>query len=219
MNTQCPLCEKITEVKVKFLEVLRLLGTGIKDFKAEQRIFSAEEIAVQIPPPLREVILSPEIQANGLHTLETKIVYPEFETDLLTEEGTGIQKLFQMICPLLDILEKGKVIFCDELETGLHEAVVHEVIRLFYFLKPESEAQMIFTTHDTGLLSRKLFRRSQIWFTELTPERSTDLYSLAEIRNVRREENIERGYMEGRYGAVPILNRELAERLMGFTQI
>lgn len=207
------------EVKVKFLEVLRLLGTGIKDFKAEQRIFSAEEIAVQIPPPLREVILSPEIQANGLHTLETKIVYPEFETDLLTEEGTGIQKLFQMICPLLDILEKGKVIFCDELETGLHEAVVHEVIRLFYFLKPESEAQMIFTTHDTGLLSRKLFRRGQIWFTELTPERSTDLYSLAEIRNVRREENIERGYMEGRYGAVPILNRELAERLMGFTQI
>ena len=200
------------EVKAKFLEVLKLLGTGITDVKAEQRIFSAEEIAVKIPSPLKEVIMTPEIQSSGLRTLETKIVYPEFETDLMTEEGTGIQKLFQMICPLLDILDKGKVIFCDELETGLHEAVVHKIIDLFYFLKPDSEAQMIFTTHDTGLLSRKLFRRGQIWFTELTPNRSTDLYSLAEIRNVRREENIERGYMEGRYGAIPILNRELWER-------
>ncbi len=203
------------EVKKKFLEVLTLLGTGIVDIKAEQKIFSAEEITQQIPSPLKEIILTPEVETNGLSKLEAKMVYPEFETDLLTEEGTGIQKLFQMICPLLDILEKGKVIFCDELETGLHEAIVHKVIELFYSLKPDSEAQMIFTTHDTSLLSKKLFRRGQIWFTELTPRRSTDLYSLAEVKNVRKDENIEHGYMSGKYGAVPILNRELIERLMG----
>ena len=203
------------EVKKKFLEVLSLLGTGIVDIKAEQKIFSAEEIAQQIPSPLREIILTPEVETNGLRNFEAKMVYPEFETDLMTEEGTGIQKLFQMICPLLDILEKGKVIFCDELETGLHEAVVHKVIELFYSMKPDSEAQMIFTTHDTSLLSKRLFRRGQIWFTELTPRRSTDLYSLAEVKNVRKDENIEHGYMSGKYGALPVLNRDVLERLIG----
>ena len=202
-------------MKKKFLEVLSLLGTGIIDVKAEQKIFSAEEIAEQITSPLKEMILTPEVQANGLRNFNARMVYREFETDLLTEEGTGIQKLFQMICPMLDILEKGKVIVCDELETGLHEAVVHKLIELFYYLKPESEAQMIFTTHDTGLLTGKLFRRGQIWFTELAPGRRTDLYSLAEIKGVRRDENIEHGYMSGKYGAVPILNRELQERLTG----
>lgn len=208
------LMERKPVVKAKFLKILNFLGTGIVDVKSEQKVFSAEEIAEQVPSPFKELILTPEVKKSGWHELKAKVVYPEFETDLLTEEGTGIQKLFQMICPLLDILENGKVMFCDEIETGLHEAVVRQIIELFYYLEPESEAQLIFSTHDTGLLSRKLFSRGQIWFTELTQGRSTDLYSLAEVRNVRQEENVERGYLQGRYGAVPMLNREILKILM-----
>lgn len=201
------------EIKKQLLHVLNLLGTGIKDVRSERRIYSAEEISRTLPEPFREFILTPEIRERGVVDLKAKVVYPEFETDLMTEEGTGIQKLFQMICPLLDIIEKGKVIFCDELETGLHEAVVQQLIELFYTLKPDSEAQLIFTTHDTGLLNSRLFRRGQIWFTELRHERSTDLYSLAEIKNVRKGENLERGYMQGKYGAIPMLNTELLDIL------
>ena len=70
---------------------------------------------------------------------------------------------------------------------------------------------MIFTTHETGLLNLDLFRRDQIWFTELTKdERSTDLYSLAEIKNVRKEENFGKGYIAGKYGAIPMLNLDFA---------
>ncbi len=197
------------EVKAELLYVLSLLGTGIKDVRSERRVFSAEEISRTIPEPFRELILTPEVRESGFVNLKARMVYPEFETDLITEEGTGIQKLFQMICPLLDILEKGKVMLCDELETGLHEVVVQQIIELFYTLKPESEAQLIFTTHDTGLLNSRLFRRGQIWFTEMKPGRSTDLYSLAEIKNIRQGENLERGYMRGKYGAIPVLNPEL----------
>ena len=71
---------------------------------------------------------------------------------------------------------------------------------------------MILTTHETGLLNLNLFRRDQIWFTELTKgERSTDLYSLAEIKNVRREENFAKGYVAGKYGAIPMLNLDFTD--------
>ena len=71
---------------------------------------------------------------------------------------------------------------------------------------------MIFTTHETGLLNLDLFRRDQIWFTEMRKEdRSTDLYSLAEIKNVRKEDNFEKGYVSGKYGAIPMLNLNFAD--------
>ena len=82
---------------------------------------------------------------------------------------------------------------------------------LFVNTQTDSFAQMIFTTSETGLLSQDLFRRDQIWFTEMKPEdRSTDLYSLIEIRNIRKEDNFERGYMSGKYGAIPMLNLDFA---------
>ena len=84
---------------------------------------------------------------------------------------------------------------------------MHKIIELFYELYPDKKAQMIFTTHDTSLLDAKLFLRGQIWFTQLTKERATDLYSLAEIRHVRKDENLARGYISGKYGAIPILNQ------------
>lgn len=66
-----------------------------------------------------------------------------------------------------------------------------------------SSAAGIFTTHETGLLDLGLFRRDQIWFTELNEkDRSTEMYSMAEIKNVRKDEKYGRGYISGRYGAI-----------------
>ena len=77
---------------------------------------------------------------------------------------------------------------------------------------------MIFTTHEPGLLNLDLFRRDQIWFTELKKDdRSTDLYSLAEIKNVRKEESFRKGYIAGKYGAIPMLNLNFAD--IAFTDV
>ena len=73
--------------------------------------------------------------------------------------------------------------------------------------RKDSKAQLIFSTHDTNLLDLSTFRRDQIWFTELNNEdRATDVYSLAELKNVRKDENISKGYMNGKYGAFPFIH-------------
>ena len=97
----------------------------------------------------------------------------------------------------------------------MHENIVSQLIKLFYEAAPEKFAQLIFTTHDTNLLDLELFRRDQIWFTELNEDRATDLYFLVEIRNVRKNENVSARYIEGKYGAIPILNEELIKGVIG----
>jgi AAA15 family ATPase/GTPase len=66
-------------------------------------------------------------------------------------------------------------------------------------------AQLIFITHDTNLLDKKLLRRDQVWFTEKTRYGSTDLYSLVEYKGVRNDASFENNYIKGRYGAIPFL--------------
>ena len=138
--------------------------------------------------------------------VEAKINYGSFETDLANEESSGIKKLFEIICPIIDIIKKGKILIIDEIENGLHEYLVQQIIRLFK--ESNSNAQLIFTTHDTNILNANLLRRDQIWFTQLksNDKRSTDLYSLIELKNVRKNENLEMGYISGKYGAIPVLS-------------
>ena len=112
---------------------------------------------------------------------------------------------------MLDILDSNKVLICDEFETALHESIIYQIVNLFRRQRDGRFAQLLFSTHDTNLLDQRLFRRDQIWFTQLAENRSTDLYSLAEIRNVRKTENLAKGYMSGKYGAIPMLNKAFAE--------
>ena len=121
------------------------------------------------------------------------------------------KKLFGLLCPMIDIMVNGKVLICDELESSLHESLVYELVKIFMSIKTDKFAQIVFTTHETGLLNLDLFRRDQIWFTEMEgTERYTDLYSLAEIKNVRKEDNFGKGYIAGKYGAIPMLNVDFA---------
>ena len=132
-----------------------------------------------------------------------------FRSDLINEESAGIKKLFEILGPILDILSTGKVLLCDELENNLHEYILYQLIYLFQRRQKKQFAQLIFTTHDTNLLTTKLFRRDQIWFTELDNQRSTTLYSLSEIKNIRKTESLSKNYIAGKYGAIPILNKTL----------
>lgn len=99
---------------------------------------------------------------------------------------------------------------CDEIETSLHESIVYQIVKLFNEARKDLFAQLIFSTHDTSLLDSSLFRRDQIWFTQLDKQRATDLYSLVEIKNVRKTENLEKGYVSGKYGAIPMLNHSFS---------
>jgi hypothetical protein len=196
------------KMKKAVLKSLSDLGTGIRDVQVT--IDQKELESSQLPPFLSDEFKNMLLQQK-VDAISAKVVYDGFETDLMTEESTGVRKLFGMLCPLLDIMMNGKVLLCDELESSLHESLVYGLVKLFVNVKTEKFAQLIFTTHETGLLNLDLFRRDQIWFAEMkSSDRSTDLFSLAEIKNVRKEDNFGKGYITGKYGAIPMLNLDFA---------
>ncbi|MGO5073187.1 AAA family ATPase [Clostridium sporogenes] len=128
----------------------------------------------------------------------------------LSSESDGTQKYFGILGPLLNCLINGYTMIIDELDIRLHTLLVMRLVELF--LDPninKNNAQLIFSTHDTNLLDRNILRRDQIWFTEKKEDKSTDLYSLYDFGGVRKSEKIEKGYLQGKYGAIPFLKGDL----------
>ncbi len=131
----------------------------------------------------------------------------------LREESNGTQTLFYLALPLLRALQRGSVLLVDELERSLHPAMARHIIDRFHDPAANpNNAQLIFTTHDTNLLGTTLgepaLRRDQVWLTEKDAEGATVLYPLTDYKP-RKAENVERGYLQGRYGAVPFLSGSL----------
>lgn len=124
----------------------------------------------------------------------------------LQEESEGTQRLFSLVAPVLDVLREGRVLVVDELDSSLHTLLVRRLIAMFH--NPELNkrgAQLIFSTHDTSLLDHTVFRRDQVWFTEKDADQATRLYPLTDF-SPRKHEALERGYLMGRYGAVPFFD-------------
>ena len=120
-------------------------------------------------------------------------------------ESAGTHRLFSLAGPWLDILSNGNVVCVDELETSMHPLMVRELLRLFFSEKENpNRAQILFTTHNPLLLDSTLLRRDQVWFTDKDAEGEGHLYPLSDY-SPRRGESLVRGYMSGRYGAVPFI--------------
>lgn len=124
----------------------------------------------------------------------------------LVNESSGTQILFSFAPILKNVFEKGKILVIDEIERSLHPSLVEMIIKFFH--NPEinkGNAQLIFNTHNTNLLTLDIFRRDQIWFAEKDSEKgATELYPLDDF-SVRKNENIQKGYLNGRYGAIPFV--------------
>ena len=127
----------------------------------------------------------------------------------LDEESQGTRMLFRMARPILEVLHSGGRLVVDELESSLHPNLGLSIVEMFNCPKTNpNNAQIIFSTHDTNLLGTTLgeapLRRDQIWFTEKDADGASRLYPLTDYRP-RKVENLERGYLQGRYGAIPFL--------------
>jgi len=133
-----------------------------------------------------------------------------FPNDEMESEGT--KKIINMSGPIVDSIINGGIIVVDEFDAKLHPLLTKKIIDIFN--SPETNpynAQLIFATHDTNLLSNKIFRRDQIWFAEKNREdESTDIYPLSEIKEqngdkIRNDRVYEKDYINGKYGAIPYL--------------
>lgn len=132
----------------------------------------------------------------------------------LEEESQGTLTLFRIGPVLLDTLWSGGVLVVDELEASLHPLLALHIVRLFNSPSTNPHnAQLLFTTHDTNLLGTisgaPPLRRDQVWLTEKDQDGGTTLYPLTDYKP-RKAENLERGYLQGRYGAVPFLGAFVA---------
>ena len=127
------------------------------------------------------------------------------------QESAGTNKIIDLSGPLFKSLITGGLLVVDELDAKLHPILTRQLVMLFN--DPETNpnnAQLIFATHDTNLLSTEIFRRDQIWFTEKDNMEQTDLYSLVEFKFPdgtipRKDSNLEKNYIRGRYGAIPFI--------------
>jgi predicted ATPase len=127
----------------------------------------------------------------------------------LYDESDGTRKLFEFAGGWIRALSSGATLFVDELDRSLHPYITRFLVELFHGSKNNKNAQLVFTTHDTTLLDSDLLRRDQVWFIEKKPDQTSHLYPLLDYQP-RKDEALERGYMKGRYRAVPLV-RELEE--------
>ncbi|PSK95724.1 hypothetical protein CLV63_114157 [Murinocardiopsis flavida] len=128
----------------------------------------------------------------------------------IDEESDGTRSWISLVGPLIQVLRQGDVFLVDEIDSSLHPMISSTMIKMFKDpdINPRG-AQLIFASHDTTLLGtmleNKLLDRDEVWFTEKDAHGATSLFSLAEFRP-RGTENAERGYLQGRYGAVPFVD-------------
>ncbi|MBF0473383.1 MAG: ATP-binding protein [Nitrospirae bacterium] len=152
---------------------------------------------------------------NNIQNNSTTTHY-QFDKDLnnignidlnLLDESEGTKKFIALLYYFVDITIEtmNRKLIIDELDARLHPLIVNSIVRLFNE-NTKSNTQLIFTTHDTNLLDKRLLRRDQIWFTEKNKYGATDLYSLVEFKGkVRNDASYEKDYIVGRYGSVPFI--------------
>lgn len=122
----------------------------------------------------------------------------------MAEESDGTRKLFEFVGGWIRALDTGATLFVDEIDRSLHPHLTRMLVNLFQSEVNRNNAQLVFTTHDTTLLDPDLLRRDQIWFAEKDKNRATTIYPLLDYIP-RKKENLERGYLLGRYGAIPFV--------------
>lgn len=207
------------ENKDEILQLLKKLDLGFGDVKVEESVVTADRLPGELPDEIKNFILK---NAGG-KTTSVQTIHQRFnETgtsisteffDLDYQESEGTQKVFALAGPLVDTLKAGKVLIIDEFDARIHPLISRAIVELFNSRETNpNNAQLIFMTHDTNMLSNKLFRRDQIWFAEKNRYGATDLYSLAEYK-VRNDASFESDYIKGKYGAIPYIGN--LNNLMG----
>lgn len=190
--------EHSKKVKGLFLDFLKRSGSDIRDIKAntEIRTTTAADIPPTLPAELRALLISKPTRFTTVKT-----VYNGFVLDL-NEESIGTQKLLRLLCPIIDIVKNGKTFICDEIESHLHPLLVRQILS-FFITDKSTTAQIVCATHDVELLDLSLFRKDQIWFTDINPDyHRTRLFSLSSL-SCRKDENIQKKYLESKYCKVP----------------
>lgn len=207
--------KKLSEDKEFLFEAAKYLAmadTGITDVKVQENPIS-DATKTQINE-LFQVLgkitgdafknLAPDIDHKiqlGHSASDNTVKYLDFE-----DESLGTKYLFSLLPSLLAAIKSGSVLVLDEITTSLHTLLARKLVTMFSNKEINTHgAQLIFSTHDTNLLSPGLLRRDEVWFAEKSREGATTVSSLSDIKT-KITDNIERGYLQGHFGAIPYIS-------------
>lgn len=202
--------------KSQILKALKSADLGIHNFDVKE-----EEQKIEDLPEVIKILLKNNIEKD----LNDKKIYStreEFEHSIFSKENKkignrafdiddfeseGTKKLYSIIGPILDTINKGDILFIDELDSKLHHLIVKYVIDLFNNdTINKKNAQLIFTTHDFYLLKEDIFRKDQIYFIDKNKYGVSSLYSLGDFKNIENKTNTIAHYLLGHFGAIGNIN-------------
>jgi hypothetical protein len=190
------------EGKQNIMEFMNAADISIAGIELQKVVLTHDLLPQDMPQTIKEQIVKDGL---SLVRFQHKSDTGELLSLDLAEESDGTQKLFSYAGPLLDVLEKGRILVVDELDTSLHPLMVRFLISLFHNPSVNKhKAQLVFTTHDTSVLDPELYRRDQIWFIEKGKDQSSRVYPLSDF-SPRKGEALEKNYLNGRYGALPFI--------------
>jgi AAA15 family ATPase/GTPase len=202
------------------LALFKRLELGFNDVQIAESEFNPLELPNSLPKSIKSKLVK---EMTGKTMISMKTVHNKYDkkgniidTVLLDKdenESEGTNKIMDLSGPIFDTLISGRLLVIDELDAKLHPLITIHIVNLFN--DPETNpnnAQLLFATHDTSLLSSDLFRRDQVWFTEKDEKEQTDMYALNDINlpdgtKVRNDSNLEKNYIRGRYGAIPFITK------------
>lgn len=218
-----------TENIEKICKIIAAFGTGITNFKMVE--MPIEKILGELPKPIQEKLIA-DIEKKMIETErdsykgiimrsdkeffilefdEEKIIcktiqFSHGNQDILfnlSEESDGTVRILDLLEILLS--EENKTYVVDELDRCLHPSLTYKFVELFLKLAEKKNIQLIVTTHESRLMDFDLLRRDEIWFVNKRKNGESDIYSLEEY-NTRFDQKIDKAYLEGRYGGVPIFS-------------
>ncbi len=207
---------KDSELDARILSFLAEIGTGITNHRQVEVERSEEQMRT-----LRSIM---EGMFNGMDVKPDDDVRKSFADNIgkdikiefahksedgediflgAARESAGTRRLIPLLQNVMLALDQGNVCVIDEIDASLHTQVCEVIIALFVNQTTNPNgAQIIATTHDTNLLNAPNLRRDELWLVEKSPGGASEIYSLADVK-MRDKDNFERGYLQGRYGAIP----------------
>jgi AAA15 family ATPase/GTPase len=199
------------KIDPRIIDFLKQADTGIVDYHFDD--YRQDEKTAAIMSDIFDVMKTHAKVGKdfpSLRDIKLKIISLGHQTEGrgkiyldMAFESTGTIRLLQILKSVYFALDRGSVVVIDELDSSLHTYLSEKIVFLFNSKETNPKgAQLIATTHDTNLLSADMVRRDQIWFAEKNKSGATEFYPLTDIRT-RNTDNLEKGYLEGRFGAVP----------------
>lgn len=186
--------------KQVILKALEICDTDITDIEVRK-----EQMPAPVMMPGQAEVsykLIDVLRFKTFHRNQKDIIF-----DMDMEESNGTRKLFQILIRLLDVVKNKKSIMMDEFDLGLHTRLADFILDLIH---ASESSQLLFTSHNTNLIDVKRLRRDQIVFVNKAEDGATNVYSLFDFKDFRENMDAEKGYIQGRFDAVPYIDSSVS---------